>query len=388
LSLALLIGAGLMTNSFARLLRVDPGFDPHGVLTMQIALPQSKYPEVQQRAFFFDQALERIRRLPGVQSAGMTSALPLGGNPDFGFTIEGRAPDASGETPQTGWRAVSHDYLRTMGIPVRRGRYFNEQDHEKAVGVAIINETMARRFWPDEDPLGKRIKLGGPQRPYPWMAIVGIVGDVKHDGLDAPVGPEMYMPYAQTPFSQMPAGLRFPPMTLVARGGSDHAGLGAAARAEIRALDKDQLVTNIRPLDQILAGSISQYRFYLMLLAFFASVALALAAVGLYGVVSYTVRQRTHEIGVRMAFGAQAGDVLRLIVKHGMKLASIGALIGLAVALALARLMKGLLFDVSATDPLTFIVVALLLLVVALLACWIPARRATKVDPMVALRCD
>ncbi|MGH9934665.1 MAG: ABC transporter permease, partial [Blastocatellia bacterium] len=373
LSLALLIGAGLMINSFARLLRVDPGFDPRGVLTMQIALPQSKYSEIQQRAFFFEQALERIRSLPGVQSAGMTSALPLTGNPDFGFTIEGRTPSAPGEVPQTRWRAISPDYLRTMSIPLRRGRYFTGQDHEKATVVAIINETMARRFWPVEDPLGKRIKLGGPQRPYPWMEIVGIVGDVKHDGLDAPVNPEMYMPYAQTPFSQMPAGLRFPPMTLVARGGSDHASLATAARAEIKALDKDQPVANIRTLDQLLANSISQQRFYLMLLALFASLSLILAVVGLYGVVSYTVKQRTHEIGVRMAFGARAGDVLRLIIKFGMKLTLIGVVVGLVVALALTRLMKALLFDVSATDPLTFIVIALLLTGVALLACWIPA---------------
>jgi len=388
LSLTLLIGAGLMINSFARLLRVDLGFNPRGVLTMQMALPQSKYAEIQQRALFFERALERISRLPGVQSAGMTSALPLTGNPDFGFTIEGRTPSAPGDVPQTGWRAISPDYLQTMGIPLRRGRYFSGQDHEKAAGVAIINETMARRFWPDEDPLGKRIKLGGPQRPYPWMEIVGIVGDVKHDGMDAPVGPEMYMPYAQTPFSQMPAGLRFPAMSLVARGGSDHDSLAAAMRAEIKALDKDQPVTNIQTLDQLLADSISQQRFYLLLLSFFASIALILAAVGLYGVVSYTVKQRTHEIGVRMAFGAQAGDVLRHIIKFGMKLTLIGALIGLAGALTLTRLMRTLLFDLSATDPLTFIVVALLLTGVALLACWIPARRATKVDPMIALRCE
>jgi predicted permease len=386
LSLTLLIGAGLMINSFARLLRVDPGFDPRGVLTMQIALPQSKYSEIQQRAFFFEQALERIRRLPGVQSAGMTSALPLTGSPDFGFTIEGRTPSAPGDVPQTNWRAISPDYLRTMGIPLRRGRYFSEQDHEKAAGVAIINETMARRFWPDGDPLGKRIKLGGPTRPYPWMEIVGIVGDVKHDGLDAPVTPELYMPYAQTPFSQMPAGLRFPAMSLVARNGSDHDSLAAATRAEIKALDKDQPITNIRTLDQLLANSISQHRFYLLLLAFFAAIALALAAIGLYGVVSYTVKQRTQEIGVRMAFGAQAGDVLRLIIKFGMKLTLIGALIGLAGALALTRLMKTLLFDVSATDPLTFASITALLALVALLACFVPARRATKVDPLVALR--
>jgi putative ABC transport system permease protein len=275
-----------------------------------------------------------------------------------------------------------------MGIPLRRGRYFSGQDHEKAAGVAIINETMARRFWPDEDPLGKRIKLGGPQRPYPWMEIVGIVGDVKHDGLDAPVGPETYMPYAQTPFSQMPAGLRFPAMSLAARSGSDHDSLAAAMRAEIKALDKDQPITNIQTLDRLLADSISQQRFYLLLLSFFASIALTLAAVGLYGVVSYTVKQRTPEIGVRMAFGAQAGDVLRLIIKFGMKLTLIGAFIGLAGALTLTRLMRTLLFDVSATDPLTFIVVALLLTGVALMACWIPARRATKVDPMVALRVE
>jgi predicted permease len=384
LSLALLIGAGLMIKSFTRLLQVDPGFDPRGVLTMQIPLPQSKYAEIQQRAFFFEQALERIRRLPGVQSAGMTSVLPLTVGPDFGFTIEGRTP--TGDTPQTDWCAISPDYLRTMGIALLRGRYFTERDHENTAGVAIINETMARRFWPDEDPLGKRIKLGGPNRLYPWMEIIGIVGDVKHDGLDAPVGPEIYMPYAQTPFSQMPAGLRFPVMSLVARSGSDHASLVAAMRAEIQALDKDQAVTNIRTLDQLLANSISQHRFYLMLLSFFAAIALFLAAVGLYGVVSYTVRQRTHEIGVRMAFGAQAGDVLRLIIKFGMKLTLIGALIGLAGALALTRLMKTLLFDVSATDPLTFASITMLLALVALLACFVPARRATKVDPLVTLR--
>jgi putative ABC transport system permease protein len=383
LSLTLLIGAGLLINSFSRLLQVDPGFDPRGVMTMQIALPQSKYPEIQRRAFF-ERTLERISGLPGVQSAGMTSALPLTVNPDFGFTIEGQT--TMEDTPQTFWRAISPDYLRTMGIPLRRGRYFSERDQENAAAVAIINETMARRFWPDEDPLGKRIKLGGPQRMYPWMEIVGIVGDVKHDGPDAPVGPELYLPYAQTPFSQMPAGLRFPAMSLVARSGSDLLNLASAMQAEIKLLDKDQPVTNIRTLDQLLADSISQQRFYLLLLAFFAVIALALAAIGLYGVVSYTVRQRTQEIGVRMAFGAQAGDVLKLIIKYGMKLTLIGVLIGLAGALALTRLMKTLLFDVSATDPLTFASIVALLALVALLACIVPARRATKVDPLVALR--
>jgi putative ABC transport system permease protein len=383
LSLMLLIGAGLLINSFTRLLRVDPGFDPRGVMTMQIALPQSKYPEIQRRAFF-EQTLERISKLPGVQSAGMTSALPLTVNPDFGFTIEGRTME---DTPQTFWRAISLEYLQTMGIPLRRGRYFNVKDHDKAAGVAIINENMARRFWPDESPLGKRIKLGGPQRMYyPWMEIVGIVGDVKHDGPDAPVGPELYLPYAQTPFSQMPVGLRFPRMSLVARSGSDLQSLASAMRAEIKLLDKDQPVTNVRTLDQLFADSISQQRFYLLLLAFFAVIALALAAIGLYGVISYNVRQRTQEIGVRMAFGAQAGDVLRLIIKYGMKLTLIGALIGLAGALALTRLMKTLLFDVSATDPLTFVSITALLALVALLACIVPARRATKVDPLVALR--
>jgi putative ABC transport system permease protein len=388
LSLTLLIGAGLMINSFTRLLQVDPGFDPRGVMTMQIALPQSKYSEIRQRAHFFEQALESVRRLPGVQSAGMTSALPLTANPDFGFTVEGRTPSAPGDTPQAHWRAVSPDYLPTMRIPLRRGRYFNEQDHEKAAGVAIINETMSRRFWPDEDPLGKRVKLGGPQAPYPWMEIVGIVGDVKHDGLDAPVRPEMYLSYAQTPFSQMPTGFRFLPMSFVARSGSDQDGMAAAMRAEIKALDKDQPVTNIRTLDQLLANSISQHSFYLTLLAFFATIALFLATVGLYGVVSHTVRQRTHEIGVRMAFGAQSGEVLRLIIGYGMKLTLIGALIGLAGALALTRLMKTLLFEVSASDPLTFASVSTLLALVALLACYVPARRATRVDPMAALRAE
>jgi predicted permease len=388
LALVLLIGAGLLVNSFLRLLRVDPGFDHHNVLTLQIALPPARYAESQQRAAFFEQVLQRVEQLPGVESAGLTNVLPLGGNPDYSFTVEGRATRTPADTLQAGWRAISPDYFRAVGIPLRKGRSFTGQDHAQAAGVVIINETMARRFWPNEDPLGKRIKLGLPERPYPWLSIVGVVGDVKQFNLESPVEPEMYMPFAQMPWTLMPAFMRFAPLTLAVRAAADPANLSTAVRREILAVDKSQPVSRIRTLEQMLAESIAPRRFAMLLLTLFAALALLLAVGGIYSVMAYAVSECTHEIGVRMALGARPRDVFKLVIGHGLSLTLIGLALGLIMALALTRLMKNLLYGVSTTDPVTFALIALLLIGAALLACYLPARRATQVDPLVALRCE
>jgi putative ABC transport system permease protein len=295
-----------------------------------------------------------------------------------GFAIEGRAPANPNERTYAAHRMVNPDYFRALGIPLQRGRAFTAGDAAGAPGVAIINQTAARVFWPNEDPLGKRI---GPDAfpPGTWLTIVGVIGDVRHAALGVEPQPEIYWPYSQNPDRRI---------DLLIRTTADPLSLVGAVRSEIWAIDKELPVSDVKTMDELLSGSVAQPRFYALLLATFAVVALLLATVGLYGVMSYAVNQRTHEIGVRMALGASPRDVLSLTINHGMRLALIGIGIGLGGALALTRLMKTLLFGVSATDPLTFTVTALLLTFVALLACWIPARRATKVDPLIALRCE
>lgn len=372
LSLVLLIGAGLMIKSVWRLQHVKTGFNPENVLAVTLSLPDYKYSQEEQKVAFYQQALERIEHLPGVNSIGVTTILPLNGSMSAAtFQIAGRPPLAKGISADV--RSSSPDYLRTMGIPLLRGRYFTERDTHNAPAVCLINETLARRFFAGEDPVGQSLELGKS------CEIVGVVGDVRHLTLDAELGPEMYWPYPQNPSSSM---------SIVVRGSSDldATKLAAAIRHEIRAIDKDQLIDSIQTMEQVHAKSIAEPRFNTLLLTIFAAVALILASVGLYGVMAYTVNQRLHEIGLRMALGAQISDVLRMVIKQGLTLTLIGLTIGVAASFALTRVMTSLLYEVSATDPLTFIGVAALLAAVALLACYLPARRATRVDPLTALR--
>ena len=375
LSLVLLIGAGLMIRSFIRLEQVNPGFDARDVLTMRVSLPAAQYPDGRRRAAFFEQVIQRLQSLPGAQSAAAISRLPLtAGNSSRSLTIEGRSNDGSGNGPGADYRVISPEYFGSMGIPLLKGRDFIERDRGDAVRVGIINETMARRFWPDEHPLGKHLRIDDND---PWTEIVGVVADVKHLGLDSQSRPEFYVPYFKDPW---------PFMTVVVHSGSGTTSLANAMRNEVWAVDKDLPVPDIKSMEQLLSDSVARRRFNMLLLGIFGGVALVLAAVGIYGVMSYSVTQRTHEIGIRMALGANQSAVLKLVVGQGMTLALVGVGIGLAAAFALTRVLTSLLFAVGATDPATFVILSTLLAGVALAACLVPARRAMKVDPMTALR--
>jgi putative ABC transport system permease protein len=360
------------------LLKTDPGFNPKSVLTMKIELPDRKYPRERDQIAFFKQVIERVRLLPGAESASAISHLPLSGTEEIDmFTIEGSTIESLSDTPLADFRFVDHNYFRAMGIPLVAGRYFTEGDNENGQRVIVINETLARRFYPGQEAVGKRIKEGDQRSDDPWSTVVGVVGDVKHSGLNSDARPTLYFPYLQKNW-----GL----MTLVARTGSDPAKLAAAVRNEVWAVDKDQPVTDVKTLEEYASVSVSKDRFNMILLGIFAGVAMVLAAVGIYGVMSYTVAQRTHEIGIRMALGASVTDVLRLVVGRGLLLAVVGVFVGVGVALLLTGFLSSLLVGVSARDPLTFIAVPAALLAVALVASAVPAWRATKVDPMVALR--
>jgi predicted permease len=378
LSLSLLVGAGLMIKSFLRVRGVERGFQIENVLTMRVRLSYSKYPvEAPQRLAYCRESLARLRALPGVQSAALTTWLPLTGVTGLSvLTIEGRPPWERGKEPVVGTSAVSPDYFRTLGMQVRAGRAFNEDDRADAPGVVIINETLARRFFPGEDPLGKRLDSFNPKSP--WPAIVGVVADVKHLGPDEEVRPEIYFPYSQTPVYTDPI--------FAVRASVEPVRMAAALRREVVEVDPDQPVYEVMTMERRLANSMAPRRNGMLLFGVFAAVALAISAIGVYGVTSYSVGQRTREIGIRMALGAEGRDVLKSVIKQGLKPISAGVTIGLIASLALTRLMKNLLFEVSATDPPTFAVIALILNVVALIACWVPARRATKVDPLAALR--
>jgi putative ABC transport system permease protein len=376
-ALLLLVGAGLLIKSFWRLQRIDPGFNPNNALTASVALPSRKYPEENQHSAFFQQLLEKVQALPGVQAAGASNVVPLGGDYVLGFVIEGRPPLPPGAGQSTNYYAVSADYFKAMGIPLLRGRVFTEQDTRNSTRVAVISESMAKRVFPNEDPIGKRIHV--TNGPTVFREIVGIVGDVKHYGLDQDTTLQTYEPYTQQPFSFM---------TLVVRTAGDPTNLTSAIRNQVLSIDKEQPVSGVRTLEQRVSTSIAQQRFSMLLLGVFAAVAMVLAAVGIYGVLSYAAAQRTHEIGIRMALGARAGDVLKMVIGQGMKLTLAGVALGSGAALALTQLMRRLLFGVTAADPMTYVVIALSLTLVALFACWIPARRAAKVDPMVALRVE
>ncbi len=379
LSLVLLIGAGLMIRSFARLTNVNPGFNPKNVFTMQVFLPRTKYSEARDQAAFFKQVISRVEAIPGVETAGAISHLPLSGMEESGnFSIEGRPPeDASAGVAVVDIRAISSNYFRAMGIPILMGRDFAQQDNEQSVPVAIISESIAARYFPGEDPIGKRIKRGSANSDLPWAEIVGVASDVRHSALEKQSRPQLYFLYLQNPFGYM---------TIVARTASSPESLTSAASKAVWDTDKDQPVAHAQTMERYLSETVASKRFNMTLLGVFAGVALILAAVGIYGVMSYSITQRTHEIGIRMALGAARRDVLRLVVGHAMTLAAVGVGIGLAASFALTRVMTSLLFEVTATDPLTFAAIPLMLAGVALAACFIPARRAMKVDPIVALR--
>ncbi len=378
MALVLLISAGLLIKTVIRLRDVNTGFNPENLLTMTVALPNAKYPNAPAWIAFYNQIIERIESLPGVKAAGVTSVLPFSGNFDGrGLAVETR-PKPRGEEISVDLYIATPGYLRAMGIPLLEGRSLTEQDVEAAQLVALVNKTMAEELWPNDDAIGKRIKFpGSDKRPQPWRTVVGVVSDVAQYGLDRKPPMQLYLPESQFPTSFM---------TLVVRTGSDPAGMTAAIRNEILAVDKDQAVFKIASMEQLLGDSISLRRFSMLLLIIFAGIALTLAAVGIYGVISYSVSQRSHEIGIRIALGAGRKDILKLVVGQGMTLTLAGVAIGLAAAFGLTRVMAGLLFGVSATDPVTFVLISVVLAGVALGACFVPARRATKVDPMVALR--
>jgi putative ABC transport system permease protein len=378
LSLVLLIGAGLMIKSLARLLKVDPGFKPDNTVTMHIPLPGSKYPSASQQIAFFREVTHRIEALPGVQSVGLISSAPLsGGVYAGGCSIEGRVATSETDNLVADRRMISPEYFSALGIPLLKGRGFTDRDDQAATGVVIVSESWARRFLPYEDPIDKRIKLGGRDSTRPWLSIVGIAGDVRDTALESEARPCVYIPYPQFPSSGM---------TLVVRAAFDPKLLISGIRDKVWAVDKDQPVTDVKTMDQYLAASVSPRRFNALLLAIFAGVGLVLAAVGLYGVISYSVSQRTREIGIRMALGASHKSLLRLVVGQGVILTLIGVAIGVIASFFLTKFIATLLFGVSATDPITFIAISVLLIGVSIVASLVPARRAMKVDPMVALR--
>jgi len=381
-TLVLLVGAGLLGQTLYRMRYVDLGLQPERLLTLRTVLPSQKYGELPRRAAFYEEVLERVAHLPGVVAAGYGTSVPLewkGGT--SGFVPEGIGRPEPGLSYDANHRQVSADFLRTMGVPLRRGRFLDRNDRGESRPVAIVNETMARQYWPGQDAVGKRFKIGDPDSPVPWVTIVGIVGDVRQMGLDAPVKAEMYLPYSQV--ADQPW---FAPRDLVVRTSVEPMSVVAAVKREIAAVDHDQAVSNIRSLDEILDEEVVQRRLGATLLTAFAVLALLLASLGIYGILSYFVAQHTAEIGVRLALGATGRDILGLVLGRGMTLALVGIGLGSLGGLALTRLMSSLLFGISATDPATFALAALLLTALALLACYLPARRAVKVDPTIAMR--
>ncbi|MBV9924260.1 MAG: ABC transporter permease [Acidobacteria bacterium] len=373
-TLVLLVGAGLLLRSFIRLQQTELGFEPRNLLTLTVGAPPQLYGQNAQRAEYFGKMQERLAALPGARGAALASSLPLDWVLNFSFGVEGR-PARAGEEPQADYLAVSPNYFEVMRIPLLRGRGFTERDADGAPAVALINETMARRVFPGEDPLGKRLTIDYMERRIA-LEVVGVVADTKQS-VGQPTGIQIYDCYLQRPWLSS---------SFIVRTEGDPTALAPAAQRAVREVDAARAAAGVRTMEQLLSEQVAQPRFYAQLLTAFACVALLLAAVGVYGVMSYTVTQRTHEIGIRIALGARGGDVIRMVVRQGMALALGGVLAGLAAAFALTRVLASLLYEVSATDATVFAFVSLLLTAVALLACLVPARRATKVDPIVALR--
>jgi putative ABC transport system permease protein len=380
-ALVVLIGAGLLLQTFRRLQQVDLGFDTHKILTATVELPDARYPKPELAAAFYQTLLDRVKAMPGVEAVSAVVPQPLSGDTMMiSFDIEGRNIP-KGERPVSHFRSISLDYFSVMKIPLLAGRAFTERDDAHSPGVVIVNETFAKRHFPNENPISKHVKPGIALEGEPvWREIVGVVKDVKHrQSLGRDYEPEYYLPHAQMPINSM---------NLIVRTTNDPRSLARSLQHEVQSLDRDIPVFRIKTLEQYLGVAVAQPKFNALLLGLFAGLALLLTAIGLYGVMAYSVIQRAQEIGIRIALGAQTGDVLKMVLRQGLKLTALGLLIGLAAAYALTRYMQSLLFGVKATDPWTFAAIALLLVAVALLACWVPARRATKVDPMVALRCE
>jgi predicted permease len=381
LAMVLLAGAGLLVRSFAQLRRVDPGFRPEGALTFRIALPETAYANDPRRVAFFDDLLARLRALPGVRSAGAVSGLPLGGTRmSFSFEVVGRPPLTPAQQPSMELKIATPDYFRALGVSLRRGRSFGKGDVAGAPPVVLLSEAAVRRFFPGEDPLGQRLKIGlRTTKGSAGGEVVGVVSDVKEGGLAEESLPEVYLPYAQVPFESMDVLLRTEvgPLSLL-----------SAVQGVVRGLDPELAIARVRTLDDVVARSVSQPRFYTLLLGAFAAMALLLAAIGIFGVLSYAVVQRAREIGIRVALGAHPAQVQRMVLGHALLLSVAGVAAGLAGALALGRAVAGLLFNLSPGDPATLGGVAALLITVALLASYLPARQATRVDPLVALRSE
>jgi predicted permease len=385
LALVLLVGAGLLLKSYTRLQNIDPGFDRRNVLTAEIDLSDTKYPRPASADYrrgeaminFWNEALHRVRQLPGVEGVGCTIVLPMSGsNTDSSFAIQGRSVGGKEPTPDEEIRIITPDYFRVLQTPLLKGRFFTDADTADATGVVIINQALAKKYWPNEEALGKRITLDDPRKDPKWLTIVGIVRGIRHRGLDTDPEPEYYIPMAQRAERSM---------ILAVRSAQDPRNLTSALRREIQSIDPDQPIANVRTLEAVTADSVAPRRMSVVLLGVFAVIALVLAAVGIYGVISFLVLQRTHEIGVRMALGAQRGDVLRLVVGHALKLVGIGTAIGLVLAFFSTRALAALLYNVGASDPATFTIVTVVLTTIAFLASYIPALRATRADPMIAL---
>jgi putative ABC transport system permease protein len=373
-SMILLIAASLLMRSFLALERVDPGFDPRHVLTMQVTLPAAKYPTNSQKNAFFRETLRQISATPGVNAATAALSLPLNANVMVPVQIVGEAVLPFGKRPVPYWQSITPDYFRTFGTPLLRGRLFTEHDNESSAGVAIVNETLARRFWPNQDAIGKRLIVA---RAELHVEVVGVVADVKTSTLDADAGGQLYSPYAQRPW---------PAMNIAVRTGGNPMSLASAVRKQIARVDGDLPVTEVRGMEDIVSESFGQRQITLWLLGAFAAAALVLAAIGIYGLLAYSVEQRRQEMGIRRALGARPADILALVLREGLGLTVTGITVGLAGALAISRALAALLFHVSATDPLIFAAMALLFVTVALIASYLPARRALDVDPVVAIR--
>jgi len=378
-SFVLLMGAGLLINSFMHLRNLHPGFRANHLLTMKIPLSEVKYPDKERRSPFYAEVLRRVQALPGVQSAAVAGNLPLTYDGDsMPIGIEGRTDPPPDQRPDVILRVVGPGYFSTMGIPLVRGRDFREQDKADSARVVIVSEKTARHFWPGENPIGKRLKPGSTNRNIPWIEIIGVVKDVRQNDFVSEPKMQMYIPYQQLN--------SFAPNALVVRTNVEPLSLTGAVRNAIWAVDKDQPVSNLRSMDEIVSEAVARQRFSMLLLGIFAALAMVLAAVGIYGVMSYSIAQRTREIGLRIALGAQKSDVLKMILRQGLRFVAAGLAIGLAASFVLTRVMASLLFGISATDPATFVSISLMLIAVALLASYIPAVRAMKIDPMLALR--
>jgi len=379
LALILLVGAGLMIKTLVLLGRVDLGFNPQGVLTMRMSLQGPRYEEPRSRAEFFGQLLERVKSLPGVQWASVSRGLPVEGWAGNYFVTEENPSPPPNETPDANYLVIGPDYFRVMAIPLRQGRFFTDQDVERTTRVVIVNESLARKQWPDQDPIGRRLKMAAGDSP--WLTVVGVVGSVRTQWPYPGFLAELYVPYTQHPWV-------LSPRHLIVRTDSQPTAIAAAIRYEVSALDKDQPVSDVRLLSELAAEAVAQRHFTMMLLGVFAMLALVLAAIGIFGVMSYAVTQRSHEIGIRMALGADRKDILRLVIGQGLVLAAVGIVLGLAGALVLTRFLASLLYEVRPSDPTILGVVSVLLACVGVLACFIPARRAAHVDPLVVLRCE